>query len=43
VILQVGHYAGWPTLAHAVRQYTEVLKEETDLKKGRKRRRPLLV
>ena len=44
VILQVGHYAGWPTLSHAVRQYSEVLKEEADLKKrGRKRRRPLLV
>ena len=43
VILQVGHYAGWPTLAHAVRQYTEVLKEEAAVKKGRKKRKPLLV
>jgi 4-carboxymuconolactone decarboxylase len=43
VILQVGHYAGWPTLAHAVRQYTEVLEEEADRKKGRKKRKPLLV
>ena len=43
VILQVGHYAGWPTLAHAVRQYTEVLNEEADRKKGRKKRKPLLV
>lgn len=43
VILQVGHYAGWPTLSHAVRQYTEVLKEEADRKKGKKRRKPLLV
>ena len=43
VILQVGHYAGWPTLSHAVRQYTEVLREEADRKKGRKKRRPLLV
>lgn len=43
VILQVGHYAGWPTLAHAVRQYTEVLKEEADRKKGRRKRKPLLV
>ena len=25
VILQVGHYAGWPTLSNAVRQYTDVL------------------
>jgi 4-carboxymuconolactone decarboxylase len=43
VILQVGHYAGWPTLAHAVRQYTEVLQEEADRGKGRKKRKPLLV
>jgi 4-carboxymuconolactone decarboxylase len=43
VILQVGHYAGWPTLSHAVRQYAEVLKEEADLKKGKRKRRPLLV
>jgi 4-carboxymuconolactone decarboxylase len=43
VILQVGHYAGWPTLAHATRQFTEVLKEEADAKKGKKRRKPLLV
>src|SRR5688572_16414339 len=43
VILQVGHYAGWPTLAHAVRQYTEVLNAEADRKKGRKKRKPLLV
>src|SRR5260221_12454853 len=27
LILQVGHYAGWPTLSLAVRQFTEVLKE----------------
>ena len=43
VILQVGHYAGWPTLSHAVRQYNEVLKEEANLKKGKRKRRPLLV
>jgi 4-carboxymuconolactone decarboxylase len=43
VILQVGHYAGWPTLALATRQFTEVLKEETDRKKGKKKRKPLLV
>lgn len=42
VILQVGHYAGWPTLSHAVRQFTEVLKEQADLKKGRKRRKLLV-
>ena len=43
VILQVGHYAGWPTLSLAVRQFTAVLKEEADRKKGKKRRKPLLV
>lgn len=43
VILQVGHYAGWPTLSLATRQFTEVLKEEADRKKGKKRRKPLLV
>jgi 4-carboxymuconolactone decarboxylase len=43
VILQVGHYAGWPTLSNAVRQFTAVLKEDRDRKKGRKKRKPLLV
>ena len=42
VILQVGHYAGWPTLAHAVRQYTEVLEEEAHRKKGKKKRKLLV-
>ena len=42
VILQVGHYAGWPTLAHAVRQYTEVLEEEASHKNGRKKRKLLV-
>ena len=27
-IIQVGHYAGWPAMAHAVKQYQEVLDEE---------------
>ena len=42
-LLQVGHYAGWPTLSNAVRQYTAVLKEERDRKKGGKKRKPLRV
>src|SRR5919206_2962947 len=25
VMIQVGHYAGWPTISHAVRQFTAVL------------------
>lgn len=43
VILQVGHYAGWPTLSNAVRQYTAVLKEEAARKKGKKIRKSVLV
>jgi 4-carboxymuconolactone decarboxylase len=34
LIIQVGHYAGWPTMAHAIIQYEEVLKE--DAAKGKK-------
>ena len=33
LIIQVGHYAGWPTMAHAVIQYEEVLKEDAAKKK----------
>lgn len=43
VILQVGHYAGWPTLSNAVRQFTAVLKEEAARKKGRKIRKSVLI
>jgi alkylhydroperoxidase/carboxymuconolactone decarboxylase family protein YurZ len=28
LIIQVGHYAGWPAMAHAIIQYEEVLKED---------------
>ena len=42
IIIQVGHYAGWPTIANAVRQYTEVLEEDEQIKKGKKRK-PTLV
>ena len=42
VIIQVGHYAGWPTISNAVRQYTAVLEEEKDIKKGKKKN-PTLV
>jgi 4-carboxymuconolactone decarboxylase len=42
VMIQVGHYAGWPTLSHAVRQYTAVLEEQEEIKKGRKKK-PTLV
>ena len=41
VIIQVGHYAGWPTVSNAVRQYTAVIKEDEDIKVGRKQKREL--
>jgi hypothetical protein len=28
LILHVGMYGGWPCIAHAVKQYTEVLEKE---------------
>jgi 4-carboxymuconolactone decarboxylase len=35
IIIHVGHYAGWPAIAHAVLQYDEVLKEDAaKAKKG---------
>ena len=43
VILQVGHYAGWPTLSNAVRQFTAVLKEDAAMKKSKKKRKSKLV
>ena len=42
VMIQVAHYAGWPTLSHAVRQYTAVMKEDEEIRKGKKKR-PTLV
>jgi 4-carboxymuconolactone decarboxylase len=35
-IIHVGHYTGWPTMALAVSQYTEVLKEDAG-KEGQKK------
>lgn len=36
LIIHVGHYAGWPAIAHAVNQYEEVLKEDAaNEKKGK--------
>src|SRR5688572_6330805 len=34
VMIQVGHYAGWPTLSNAVRQFTEILEEQKKMKKN---------
>lgn len=42
IIIQVGHYTGWPTISNAVRQYSAVLKEEDDIKKGKKKKRELI-
>jgi 4-carboxymuconolactone decarboxylase len=30
LIIHVGHYAGWPAIAHAIIQYEEVLKEDAE-------------
>jgi len=36
LIIHVGHYAGWPAIAHAIVQYDEVLKEDAaKAKKGK--------
>jgi 4-carboxymuconolactone decarboxylase len=42
VMIQVGHYAGWPTMSHAVRQFSDVLEEREQIKKGRKKKSTLL-
>lgn len=42
VMIQVGHYAGWPTLSNAARQYTAVLEEDKAIKAGKKKK-PTLV
>ena len=40
VMMQVGHYTGWPTLSNAVRQFTEILEEERERKKAKREGRP---
>ena len=40
VMIQVGHYCGWPTLSNAVRQFTDILEEEKERKKAQKAGRP---
>jgi 4-carboxymuconolactone decarboxylase len=37
LILHVGMYGGWPCIAHACKQYTEVLEEEKKKKKTAKK------
>jgi len=40
VMIQVGHYTGWPTLSNAVRQFTEILEEDKARKKAERQGRP---
>ena len=42
VIIQVGHYTGWPTMSHAVRQFTDVMEEQELIKQGKKKKSTLL-
>jgi 4-carboxymuconolactone decarboxylase len=43
LIIQVAHYAGWPTLSLANHQFSEVLKQQADRKQGKNLDKPLLV
>src|SRR5262247_1385939 len=43
VMIQVGHYAGWPTLSNAVRQFSEILEEQKQMKKLGKRYKSKLL
>ena len=40
IMIQVGHYTGWPTLSNAVRQFTEILEEDKARKKAEKQGKP---
>jgi hypothetical protein len=42
-MIQVGHYAGWPTLSNAVRQFTDIMEEQEQAKKLGKRFRSKLL
>jgi 4-carboxymuconolactone decarboxylase len=37
IIIHVGHYAGWPAMALAVTQFSQVLKEDAEKEKGAKK------
>jgi 4-carboxymuconolactone decarboxylase len=43
VMIQVGHYAGWPTLSNAARQFTEILEEQKKAKRLGKRYKSRLL
>jgi len=36
IMIQVGHYTGWPTLSNAVRQFTEILAEKKKIDAAKK-------
>ncbi len=40
VMIQVGHYAGWPALSNAVRQFTDILDEQKQMKRAKKLGKP---
>ena len=40
VMIQVGHYTGWPTLSNAVRQFTEILEEKKKMDAAKKAGKP---
>ena len=40
IIIQVGHYTGWPTLSNAVRQFSEILEEQKEADKAKKAGKP---
>ena len=40
VMIQVGHYCGWPTLSNAVRQFTEILEEQKAAERAKKLGKP---
>lgn len=40
VMIQVGHYCGWPTLSNAVRQFTEILEEQKQARRAKKLGKP---
>jgi len=36
IMIQVGHYTGWPTLSNSVRQFTEILEEKKKMDRAKK-------
>ena len=36
IMIQVGHYTGWPTLSNAVRQFTEIMEEKKKMDAAKK-------